>query len=1094
MDKKNNEIIYSPTDLVNFIESPYSSWLDHYCIDNPDYKKNKFSSKLRDELFNLGNMLEANYYRKLENYHFKKVPTGEKSITHTRLALNTGYKFIAQAHLKKGNFEGFADLLVREKGKSKLGNYCYTVKDIKRASVPKAKFIIQICCYLEMLEDLQGFIPKEAGIILGHNNEELFNVQDFYDYYLNIKKLFLEFHENFDPKIKPTPSLQESLGDWEKEASIYLEKIDSLLLLPSIDTEDIKKLEEKGLNTRKSLLDFEGELDELSSDTLDVYQTESSVQLLNKEYKLFKHNKKEPKGLLNLPRITEDDLFINIKVSDSYHKEDLFYSFSTYTKKDGLDITFCMKKDYERGYIYKFLKKIKEHSKSGKIYFYGSSVLDNLQKAASSQGIFLESLEKIIFNKKLIDLQLITKQSIAIPFYNYRLDNLLKVIDKDSEFEDNFGLIFNFYYHANKDEKEDLKTKLDIQEDTYFKNLIQIAEWLTDIQCKNDLEFIPHELRYTVENEEESEIEEESESFEYNFNLEKYSNADSKDKIGILLKQLINFYKNEKRPKELETIDLLNQTEAKLEKSTRAISFLRYKETRDLEKPYIREYSYYKNQEYKISDGDKVMIYQNPKVIATVKHIDKKESIIVLQFTKKQLSLIDKYNKLTIIEHGMIPSRSLERAVLSTAFSFDIDKDYLGLNKSLYDFLYKNYPDIANVRKGDNIYSLDEDLIEASVRAVKAMNNTCLIFQGPPGAGKTFTTRKIVYDLILEGKKVAISSNSHKAINNVINELSKDNPAINVVKMGGKKDGLYEGIKHSTSLKNLDDDYNIFGGTAFSLCNPDLKQKFDYLFIDEAGQVSIPNLIAMSQCAKNIVLIGDQMQLEQPLQAIHPGDSGKSCLEYYLGDKKTIPQSLGFFLPVTRRMNSELTKVISDNFYEGKLTSFKGSDDRRIILDSKKHDLITKEKGFVYIPVKHKYNKQYSSEEIDVIEKLKKELIGSDLIIDGVKRKISNSDIIYVSPYNMQVKKIKERLGEDSNAGSVDLFQGQEAPIVIISLASSESSSRGLEFLLSDNRLNVAISRGQAMAILIGNRDILRSSVSSIEELRLLNLFSNLVK
>ena len=1086
MDIKDNKIIYSPTDLIKFIESPYVSWLEHFCLENPTYFNKKVSSKLRNELFSLGNLLEAQYYKKIENYHFKKIMNSEKSARETIFAANTGYKFIAQAHLKKDSFEGYADLLVREKGKSKLGNYYYTVKDIKRASVPKAKFIIQICCYLEMLEKIQGVLPEKAGIILGPYNEEEFIVKDYYDYYLNIKELFLDFHNNFNPKNKPTPSLTESLGDWEQEAIEYLEKKDSLQLLSSIDKEDLKKLESSNIKTRGDLLTADG-CENLSPERFDLYKKEVIAQKNKKDYILLEHNEDDPKGLLSLPKPTEEDIIIDIRKSDSYHKEELFYSFSIFNlKTNELIQDFCFKKDYERGYISKFLKVLKNCK--GNIYFFGNRVLETVKESAASQGVFLESLEKIIFDRRLIDLQLITQQSIAIPYYDYTIESVAKVL-KDFDFEDSFGLLFNFYYHANKDEKEKFKEVLLKQQTEYFNIILLLKNFLNSLQTKHNLSKVSKELREDyIENNEEV-------TFEYNFNLEKYNRSEEKEKIELLLKQFINFYKNEKRPKELETINLLNQEERKLEKNTRALSFLVYKENPIEDKPYIRKYKFYQNQEYKLSVNDRVLVHQLPYVGATIKEINTEDFTIILQFSKKQYEEISKFKKISIIENNQIPSKNLEKRILKTALSINKEQEYLGLNKALYNFLAKDFPDITNIRKGSPLYEPNKDLIEQAQDICSNMNNTCLIFQGPPGAGKTYTTAKIVYKLLLEGKKIAISSNSHKAINNVLNRLIEENPAINIIKIGGNKDDLADGIKFVSSAKNVNkNEFNILGGTAFSLCSDELENSVDYLFVDEAGQVSIPNLIAMSNASKNIILIGDQMQLEQPLQAIHPGDSGKSCLEYYLGDKKTIPTNLGFFLPVTRRMNSQLCKIISDNFYESKLSSHESSENRFIILNNSKDNLIKKDRGFLYIETEHEYNNQYSSEEVEIIKNLTKELKKYTLSFDGETRKITEKDIIYVSPYNMQVKKIKEELGEDVNAGSVDLFQGQEAPIVIISLASSNADGRGLEFLLSENRLNVAISRGQALAILIANKNLIRSNAQSIKELKLLNMFSNLIK
>ncbi len=280
------------------------------------------------------------------------------------------------------------------------------------------------------------------------------------------------------------------------------------------------------------------------------------------------------------------------------------------------------------------------------------------------------------------------------------------------------------------------------------------------------------------------------------------------------------------------------------------------------------------------------------------------------------------------------------------------------------------------------------------------------------------------------------------------------------------------------------------GGTAWAFCNNRVKDYFDYLFIDEAGQVSVANLIGMSQSCDNIILMGDQMQLGQPIQGSHPGESGLSILDYLLEGQATIPDDMGFFLPKTYRMHPDVCSLISAQVYEGRLSSDEKTIKHRV---KTRGPLITKEAGICFIAVEHDGNAQASDEEVEQIRVLTDELRGSEFWPDehGEKRYIDWNDILFVAPYNYQVNKLRAVLGDEARIGSVDKFQGQEAPIVILSMCASDASEspRGIDFLFSKNRLNVALSRAQSLAIVVGNPKLANTPVNNLKQMELVNFY-----
>jgi superfamily I DNA and/or RNA helicase len=293
------------------------------------------------------------------------------------------------------------------------------------------------------------------------------------------------------------------------------------------------------------------------------------------------------------------------------------------------------------------------------------------------------------------------------------------------------------------------------------------------------------------------------------------------------------------------------------------------------------------------------------------------------------------------------------------------------------------------------------------------------------------------------------------------------------------------------------DDFDLVGGTSWFFSRPDVAAAFDLLVVDEAGQVSLANLVAVAGAAKNLVLVGDQMQLAQPLQGTHPGESGRSGLEYLLEGRATIADDLGVFLGVTRRLHPSICSFISGAVYEDRLRAIAGTERRVVRVPDAGARLVRAEAGVVFVPVEHEGNAQASEEEAEAVRAVVDELLGRERIgaRGEVVGEIGVGDILCVAPYNLQVRTLKKRLPEGVRVGSVDLFQGQEAPIVIVSMGAgdAETSARGLEFLFDRRRINVAVSRAQSLAIVVGHPGLARSRCASLEQLALVNTFCRLV-
>jgi superfamily I DNA and/or RNA helicase len=281
-------------------------------------------------------------------------------------------------------------------------------------------------------------------------------------------------------------------------------------------------------------------------------------------------------------------------------------------------------------------------------------------------------------------------------------------------------------------------------------------------------------------------------------------------------------------------------------------------------------------------------------------------------------------------------------------------------------------------------------------------------------------------------------------------------------------------------------------GTVFHFSRDDQREAYDYLIVDEAGQVSLGNLVAMAGAAANIVLVGDQMQLPQPVQGVHPGETGLSSLEYLLEDKATVPEDRGILLNETRRLHPELCAFISEAIYDGRLKAHPSTAQRHLVLRAGA-DTALRPAGLSFVPIAHDGCTQSSRAEAEAVARLVAELQTHKIVRDGKESPITLEDILVVAPYNLQVNLLKQLLPEGAHVGTVDKFQGQEAVVVIVSMTTSKGveAPRGTEFLFNPNRFNVAVSRAECLALVVHGAELLDGAWTKIDDLRRLNLFAH---
>ncbi|AMM20639.1 hypothetical protein AX769_11410 [Frondihabitans sp. PAMC 28766] len=393
----------------------------------------------------------------------------------------------------------------------------------------------------------------------------------------------------------------------------------------------------------------------------------------------------------------------------------------------------------------------------------------------------------------------------------------------------------------------------------------------------------------------------------------------------------------------------------------------------------------------------------------------------------------------------------------------------------------------------------DEDAVTPVVTTLLGMDQSALAIQGPPGTGKTYVGSRVIARLVVEhGWKIGVVAQSHAAVENVLTAVVEAGLAPELV---GKerKDGVTDDVAWTAVKKGKTADFAsrdggfVVGGTAwtFAGANKVGRRSLDLLVVEEAGQFSLAPTIAASVAARRILLLGDPQQLPQVSQGIHPEPVDQSALGWLAQGNDVLPARFGYFLAHTRRMAPEVCAPVSELSYAGELTSI-----------APPRSLDGVDPGLHVVPVTHRRNTTSSPEEVDRVVSLAVGLLGRTWVSDPAKagEPLADTDIIVVAPYNAQVGLLRDALDAaglaGTQVGTVDMFQGREAAVAIISLAASSAADipRGLEFLLMPNRLNVAISRAQWAAFLVASPGLALGLPQSVGELRLLSRYLTLIE
>jgi uncharacterized protein len=1060
----------------------------------------------------------------------------------TLAAMEAGAPVIYQAHLLMDGWQGYPDFLFRcPGGGCRCGGYHYTPWDTKLARSAKPHFLIQLCAYAEMLEQIRGFLPTELVFVLGQGEERTYATRDFFYYYRQLKRSFVAFQHQWSLDQVPDPGLDRTWGHWVEAAERLLAERDHLSRVAGITRGQVRRLEEDGIASLSALADCaqDRRVHRVPASVLDRLRVQAQLQLRSAGHpqplwQLRPPVPEEPRrGLAMLPPPSDNDVFFDMEGFPYAQQGWLEYLFGAVTV-DEITPRFhdwwAHDEREEQAAFEGFMDWVVarwRRDPSLHIYHYAPYETSAVKRLMGRYATREDEVDELLRHGVFVDLYAVVKQGFVIGAPSYSLKEVERLYrpEREEEVKSGGGSVVEYQRWIDRGEprswtESPILGGIREYNQADCESLWGLRSWLLDRQRESGIGYVASALTQVLHPEPgRSEGEGPAKLVsgprrqgpsvapllqdEVAARLVARAQAATdpeQSRLDQLIGWLVDFHRREEKPMWWRMFERHEMTVEQRYQDVECLAALERTATPPtaLKRSRGLEYRFDPDQETRRHAGEHCYVAGSLDSKYEILHLDQDAGLVEIKVGPGK-TLAD---RICLIPDEFVSAKPIKAAIARYAGAWERGEI---ASQAVDDLLRRRAPRIAG-HDGGPLLRQDENHVSRLCDLASRLDGSTLCIQGPPGSGKTFTAAAMIADLLCRGMRVGVTANSHKVILNlmraVVKALGSAAGSAPLYKVGDAEDdllvrqGIVEELHGDDVAAVLDAGAALVGGTAWLFSRQDLEGRFDYVFVDEAGQVSLANAVAVGLSTRNLILVGDPRQLAQPTQGSHPGETGLSCLEYFLQGHATIPAELGAFLEKSRRMHPDLCRFVSEAVYEDRLRNIPETEGHRVIR-SRDTVLVPAETGIVWVPVRHDGCTQASEEECDTIAAIVRELLGRTVVgHDGLERRMTLDDILIVAPFNQQVRCLREKLGQNVRVGSVDRFQGQEAPVVIVSLCAStlDEAPRGAGFLLSPNRLNVAVSRAEALAIVVGSPELLEARCRSVEEMKLVNLLCHLVQ
>ena len=1115
MKKQDGQLLYAATDLANHLGCSHLTELER-AVAEGRLKLEYHTDPTLDLLAELGQAHERAYLDSLRAAGKTIVQIkefgGEASVKQTLDAMRRGVDVIAQAALVSPRWRGRADFLTKVPRPSKFGAWSFEARDAKLSHTTRATAVIQLCLYCEILADIQGTCPAEMYVVKPGDPFDIdrLRVVDFMAYFRLVQRRF-ESQISSGPHSDsyPQPNGHCEVCGWWPRCDQTWRVDDHLKLVAGITKLQITELNRQGIATLESFATASNSKPlparpkRGSLDSFAKSHRQAKIQLAGRksgrpEYEF--NEIEDGLGFMRLPQPDDGDIFFDIEGNQRSISEGLEYLLGfAVNHGDRLDYQglWALSKREEKQRFEQFMDFVMQHWDTHPgmhIYHYAPYEPSALKRLATRHATRENQLDRLLRAERFVDLYAVVRQGIRASVESYSIKQLEKFYgyqrreNLDAARGALRGVERLIELGLAKNIPPDRRLIVEKYNQDDCLSTLALRDWLE--QLRGELESagktIPRpELKSGSASEELQARDEETQQVFDALTADIVDQPEGEEQQARwLLAHMLEYFRREDKCAWWEYFRLRELDHDDLLRERKAVTGLKYKRKvpgGPKDKNPTQRYQF-EPQEVTLDVGEDLYEVMG-EAVGSVAAIDLEKCTLDI---KKRADSIDIHPSAVFAFEYIRPDPMPESLL-------EFGRQLLRKNprSARYDLLCRRPPRLKSLR-----LPASGELKEAAIRLAFDLDRGTLSIQGPPGAGKTFIGSQMIISLSRAGKRIGVTAVSHKVIQNLLQEVDKASRSDGVVSVAhqvgspgadfpecvtrlGNKDESMQALKNGA----------VVGGTAWLWSHQLMEGMLDYLFVDEAGQMSLAMALAAGRSAKNIVLLGDPQQLEQPQQGTHPEGSDVSALTHVLAGAETMPNDKGLFLKNTWRLHPAICQFTSEQYYDGRLKSEPGLERQEVSSRS-----AFRGNGLRFIPIRHEGNQNRSDQEVAAIAGIIRTLTdGKHAWINsaGVRSRITLGDILVIAPYNAQVSALSSALPDAARVGTVDKFQGQEAPIVIYSMTSSsaEDAPRGMSFLFSRNRMNVATSRARCLVLLVGSPQIFEPACSTPHQMRLANGF-----
>jgi uncharacterized protein len=1087
------------TDLVGFLNCRHLSFLDLAVAEGSLSKPYVWEPLLR-LLWERGLVHEAQYVEYLSGTGLEVARIASTDIAaeaETLAAMKAGVPAIVQGAFSYDGWVGRPDVLRRVEVPSALGSWSYEPIDTKLARETKARTILQLCVYGGLLHQAQGVAPEFMYVVppWSEFQPQQYRFTDYAAFFRKAKHALRRALSSRPNEVTyPEPTVHCDVCRWRVACDQRRRDDDHLSLVANITKIQINELRRRGVTTVKALaslpLPLEWKPERGSAQAHTKSREQARLQVEGREAGINKFELLPIEvgfGLTRLPEPSAGDVFFDLEGDPFVGEHGLEYLFGYHFRDKGqweYRGEWAFTREDERRAFERFVDFVMAQWQTHPdlhVYHYAPYEPAALKRLMGRYATREEEIDQMLRARLFVDLYGVVRHSIRASVESYSIKRLepFYSFGREAALTDANVALANLQANLELNDAPSIpgETKAvvraynqdDCRSTAYLRDWLetlrrQVVAGGTEVPRPNlsdstatenvtDWIIKVGELagRLTAGVPDDPEVRSEEQQARW------------------ILANILDWHRREQKAAWWEYFRLSDLSADELRDERAGLSGLEFIGVVDRkQKTPIHRYSL-PPQETELRGGEQLNSIGGAS-FGTLEAISFSDWTIDI---KKRKDTADVHPE-AVFAHKVVGCPEQQNALLRIGEHVgdhglhDDGGPYLAAR----DLLLRAPPRLG----GAAIREPGETTLEAAIRLCGQLDGGILPIQGPPGAGKTYTGAHMICELVRRGKTVGITANSHKVIRNLIDKTIEAADELGVDLHCCHKADEPEAPQHRLSfaqsnadlLDNLGGSIQVGGGTAWLWSRQDATESVDVLFVDEAAQMSLANVLAVSQAARTVVLIGDPQQLDQPMQGSHPEGTDVSALAHILGGVQIIPPEEGLFLAETWRLHPSICEYTSELFYADKLKPKAGLE-RQVIKSSG----AVNGAGLRYLPVAHTGNQNCSPEEAKAVADLVKGMVenGATWVdADGKEHLLTLDDIMVITPYNAQVFEIQQRL-PGIRVGTVDKFQGQQAPIAIYSTATSSHADapRGMEFLYSLNRLNVATSRARCMSILVSS-------------------------